>query len=371
MASIRLRNAKYHVQVRRKDQPSVTKSFCHRKDAEVWARQMEILADRNELPNHSKATGNITLGDLVDRYLREITPKKAGAVTERIVLRAFLRHSIAGKELSKIRNKDFASYRDQRLEHIKPQTLKRQLNPLHHMFEIARDEWGVPIVENPLDKLRLKFIDQRRERRLKEGELDRIISEAQKCKNPYVVPVIMFAVETAMRRGEILGVHWDHIDWKHRSVVIPVSKNGYSRVIPLTPKALRTLEELRKGISNGIGVSVATFSLSSPHSKELSGIERKERENDQTCPQSDTVVFPVTANALRLNWERLKKRAEIVDLHFHDLRHEAISRFFEMGLTVPEVALISGHRDPRMLLRYAHGDTKVVQRKLGNCTYAT
>ena len=70
------------------------------------------------------------------------------------------------------------------------------------MFEIARGEWGIPIAENPLDKLRLKFVDQRRERRLKEGELDRIIIEAQKWKNVYVRPIILFAIETAMRRGK-------------------------------------------------------------------------------------------------------------------------------------------------------------------------
>jgi integrase len=75
-------------------------------------------------------------------------------------------------------------------------------------------------------------------------------------------------------------------------------------------------------------------------------------------------LFPMTGNAFRLAWERVKKRAEIVDLRFHDLRHEAISRLFERGLTTPEVAMISGHRDMRMLFRYSHAMREAVLEKL-------
>jgi integrase len=81
-------------------------------------------------------------------------------------------------------------------------------------------------------------------------------------------------------------------------------------------------------------------------------------------PRHEARVFPISANAFRLAWERLKERARVIDLHFHDLRHEAISRFFEKGLNVPEVALISGHRDPRMLFRYTHPKPQAVVEKL-------
>ena len=77
-------------------------------------------------------------------------------------------------------------------------------------------------------------------------------------------------------------------------------------------------------------------------------------------------LFPMSANALRLAWERLKRRAGIRDLRFHDLRHEAISRFFEMGLSIPEVSLISGHKDVRMLLRYTHLRPADVAQKLNS-----
>jgi integrase len=100
-----------------------------------------------------------------------------------------------------------------------------------------------------------------------------------------------------------------------RTLVIPDSKNGKSRQIPLSSEAIDILHPLSA---------------------------------------TDGRLFPITGNGFRLAWERLRRRAGIEDLHFHDLRHEAISRFFEMGLSVPEVALISGHREVRMLFRYTH-----------------
>ena len=82
-------------------------------------------------------------------------------------------------------------------------------------------------------------------------------------------------------------------------------------------------------------------------------------------PQTDTSLMALTGNAIRLAWGKVKKKAGVTDLRFHDLRHEAISRFFEMSLSVPEVALISGHRDPRMLFRYTHLRAEEVGKKFG------
>ena len=112
-----------------------------------------------------------------------------------------------------------------------------------------------------------------------------------------------------MRRGEILNIRTEHINGQ--TLFIPQTKNGHPRTIPLTKRALNILE-------------------------------------------NSELPFAYTPNALRIAWERLKKNGNIIDLHFHDLRHEAISRFFEKGLSMPEFALISGHKDVRMLFRYTH-----------------
>lgn len=325
MATIRKRGDKWQVQIRRTGQHPISRSFITRKDAEAWGRLMEVQADRRDLPADPKALERVTLAELVERYRDSVTVTKRGQGPERIFLTAFLRHRICEKRLSDLTGADFAAYRDERLAKVKLATVKRQLAPIQNMFEIARKEWGLPIRENPPAAMQFNGSDRKRERRLRGNEYDRLIQAAQRAHNPLLLPIIRLAIETGMRRGEILAIRRDHVDLKGRSLTIPQSKNGHSRVIPLTRAAVAILEaHLRQG---------------------------------------DT-LFPLSANALRLGWNRIRRRAAAPDLRFHDLRHEAISRFFERTLSVPEVAAMSGHRDPRMLLRYAHASRRNLLDKL-------
>ena len=147
-------------------------------------------------------------------------------------------------------------------------------------------------------------------------------------QNPHIWPIIVFALEAGMRRGEILGLTSDNITLERQLAYLPLTKNGTSREVPLSIKAVDVLK-------------------------------------DQRSRQNTPTPFPVNANAFRLAWERLRKRADLCDLRFHDLRHEAISRFFEMGLSIPEVALISGHKDAKMLFRYTHLKASNLVTKLG------
>jgi integrase len=324
MATIRKRDSKWQVQVRRSGHRGISRSFVLRKDAIAWAREMEVRADRSEFPVDTTELNRLTLADIVLRYRDTVSIRKRGYAVECIVLTAFLRHPICRKSLAQITSKDFAVYRDERLKSIKPTTLKRELSPLQNMFEVARDEWGLPARENPLSKIRVDIPFQRRERRLKDGELERLTLSAQHCRNPLILPIVLFAVETGMRRSEILSLMWNEVIPAKRLAVLGQTKNGHSRTIPLSTRALSALQRVHK---------------------------------------TEDRIFPMTANAFRLAWERLRARA-VLDLRFHDLRHEAISRFFEMGLSVPEVALISGHRDPRMLFRYTHPLRETILKKL-------
>jgi integrase len=245
MATIRKRGCKFQVQVRRVGQRSVTKSFNNKRDADIWARQTEVLIDRNSLPTDTTIIKNMTVGCLVRRYLEEITPNKKTAMNERYVLKAFLKTKLSQMFLSQVTSSDIAHYRDVRLKSISPAGLKRELVPIRNMFEIARDEWGIPIKENPLSKLKLKGTDNRRERRLKEGEYQKLIQAAETRKNPWIKKVILFAIQTGMRRGEILALHWDQVDLKRQSVTILESKNGYSRTIPINPSTVALLHCFR------------------------------------------------------------------------------------------------------------------------------
>jgi integrase len=326
MATIRKRGIKWQVQVRRAGHRPFSKSFNIRKNAVAWAMQSEVQADRAELPTDPKALRQITLGELVRRYRDSVSPRKKTGPTEKIVLNAFLTRPICVRKLSELCTEDFAAYRDKRLKDIKATSLKRELVPIRHMFEVAKHEWGLPIRENPIDKLKLKAPDQNRERRLRPGEFRRLMEAVQFCRNKLVEPIIRVALASGMRRGEILAIKKTDIDFRGKVLLITETKNGFSRYIPLTNNALEIL---------------------------------KARFDD-----SEGRLFPITPNAFRLAWEHVRARADLDDLHFHDLRHEAISRFFEIGLTTPEVASISGHRDARMLFRYAHAERQRVIRKL-------
>lgn len=334
MATFRRRGQKYEVQIRRSGFPPVSKSFHKLSDAKEWARLIETQADRQELAPSRKSLETTTLSDLVIRYRDEVVPAKKGGDIETIVLNAFLRHSISQQKLSTLSTSDFASYRDERLQVITAKTLKRQLAPLQNMFEHAKAEWGVPLRENPLAKLTLKVIDNKRQRRLREGELSKLLEAGKKTRNRYVVLIVRFALETAMRRGEILSLKWRDIDLERATATILEAKNGHSRTIPLSPAAIVTLQEAKK------------------------------QHTTEETVENNGLIFPITPLALRLSWDRLTRRAKISDLHFHDLRHEAISHLFELGLTVPEVASISGHRDMRMLFRYAHASHAAIRAKL-------
>jgi hypothetical protein len=155
---------------------------------------MEAQADRGDLPSNPKALEKLSLGDLVRRYRDTVSPRKKTAAAERIVLNAFLRHPICSRKLSELRAAHFAAYRDERLQEIKPASLKRSLVPIHHLFEVAKNEWGIPIRNNPLDGLSLDFTDLRRERRLRPGEWACLLDAARTCRNPYVEPIIRLAL---------------------------------------------------------------------------------------------------------------------------------------------------------------------------------
>lgn len=322
MANIRRRDGKWQVQIRRRGLTPLSKTFHNRVDAVAWARQKELQADRQELHPDTKILEELTLADLVERYRDEVSVLKRGGDIETVILNAFLKHSLCRKLLSDITTAHFARYRDERLREVQPQTFKRQVNLLRNIFNVAKQEWDIPVA-NPLANLKLKYIDQRRERRLMAGELDKLVEAASDSRNPLVKPLILLAIETGMRRGELLSISWEHVSLSNSYLTIPVSKNGHSRTIPLTDMAREILMSL-------------------------------ELEDGEDQKEQSAVVFPMTGNALRKSWDRICVRAGIDNLNFHDLRHEAISRFFEMGLNIAEVAAISGHKDVKMLFRYTH-----------------
>jgi integrase len=239
--------------------------------------------------------------------------------------------------VSKLTAADIAAFRDHRLRSVAGPTVRKELNLLGHLLKIGRCEWGANVKPDLVASVRKPENAQGRDRRPSSEEFLRVHQELQKSKNPMVADVALFAMVTGMRRGEVLSLDWENIDLPNQTARLPLTKNGECRVVPLGPRAKAVLARQ---------------------------IEKHPSRSEGSKEKLKGRVFNVSANAIRLAWGRATRRAGVSDLRFHDLRHEAISAFFEMGLSVPEVALISGHKDARMLFRYTHLKAESVVTKL-------
>lgn len=311
MASVRKRNGLWQVQVRSRKHGSTSKSFHKKSDAIAWANCQETLMQNGRWKKRDRH--DTTLRDLMETYLEKVTPMKRGAPQEaRRLMRLLKDRSFMNIRLDEIEPHHFATFRDERLKDGN-RACQYDLVLFRHAWNIARIEWGWSLKQNPISLIRMPKSNPPRERRLREGEYEKLKIAARGSRSWYLWPIIDIAIETAMRRGEILSLKWNNIDWKNRRALLPITKNGRSRWVPLGHNSLDHISELE--------------------------------------PAAEA-IFPITDTAFRQAWDRLRERAKIQNLTFHDLRHEALSRKFENGMSIPEVMAISGHRTASQLFRY-------------------
>ena len=208
-------------------------------------------------------------------------------------------------------NQFLMHYREARKSCVGPQTLKHEINLVRRILKLAEAEWGLDLPQG-VPSVRLPRLPSGRQNRCPESALRAITAG---MASPYR-ELTLLAAETGMRRSELVRINQEHIDWSRPQIWVPESNNGRARTVPLSTAA---------------SVALRGYLSTASHS--------------QVKPDSLSQSFSCAA-----------KRAGYPDIRFHDLRHEAISRFFELGYNVPQVAAISGHRDFRMLARYAHAD---------------
>ncbi|TIX46650.1 MAG: site-specific integrase [Mesorhizobium sp.] len=328
MATIRRLRGKWQAQVRRKGIPPRAKSFDAKSDAEKWARNLEAELDRSGSLPDPRPAEQMTVRKMFERYLREITPGKRSASSETYRIKAMMTRSIAHRTLAMLTPQHVAEYRDERLAVVSSATVIRELNSLGHAIDIARKEWGVHLAQNPCRLIRRPKPPRGRDRRLAPGEEETLLAAADTGRNRWMRPLIVLALETAMRQGELLGLTWSNVDLDKRIAHLPLTKNGDTRDVPLSSRALTVLRDLNEN-----------------HTGEL--------------------VLPTTKSAVVQAWGHLRDRANAPDLHFHDLRHEAVTRLIERGFNVIEASTISGHKELRMLQRYSHLRAQDLADRLG------
>jgi len=331
MATIEKRGPyQFRAKIRKKGFKPVSRTFTYLKDAREWAKQKESEMERGLYFDTSEAE-NTTLFEALERYSREITPQKKGAYAELQRIRSWQQRSIAHCSLATIRGQDMASFREQRLaEGMAVNTIRNELKIISHLYTVAQKEWGMESLSNPVKHIRLPHGANARDRRLENDEKKRLVDTAKKVRSQVIEPIIIIALETAARRSEIASMEWTHIDLKKKTWFLPNTKNGSARTIPLSTRAIAVLEKQKTKPLNITGR-----------------------------------IFPIKPDSITQAFVRCCKAAKIDDLHFHDLRHEATSRFFELGLNMMEVASITGHKDLKMLKRYTHLRAEDLAAKLG------
>lgn len=327
MATFRQRGNRWQAQVRRQGQPIETKSFVTRLDAERWARGIETEMDRGGYVNQSEAH-RITFGALIDRYLVEVLPSLKGAPVDAIRLKALKRNRLCALSVAALTPEHIARFRDARLAIVSNGTVIRELAYISSIINHARREWGIHI-QNPVALVKKPTSPKGRDRVFTLAEQAKILSDLlpKGRQSKWMHPLVVIALETAMRRGELLALDWRDVDLHRRIATLQDTKNGDRRSVPLSNKAAETL-------------------LNLPRS---------------SCGK----VFPMTSCAVSAALKRTLARLQISDARFHDLRHTAITQIASKLPNVIELSAVSGHKSLRMLQRYYHPDVQELAKKLG------
>jgi integrase len=323
MATVRQRNGRWQAIVKRTGFPSQTRTFGLRRDALKWATAQERLLDTGEWQDATEAR-RTTMAALLDRYLREVTPHKRGAVPEQYRIAVLKRSTLAKFAPAAITSGMVASYRDARLQEVSPATVNRDLQVLRHVFNIAMQEWGIAIAINPVRLVARAREAGARDRVLTNQERQALLDACSQCLNPWVRPVVFFALETAARRGEILSLPWKAVDLTSCTAMVD-GKTG-PRTIPLSGPCVSMLKVLPRSI------------------------------NGQ--------VFPVSKSALEQAFRRAAQRADVKNFTFHDIRHDSLTRLAKLGFSVLELRAISGHTSANMLQRYVSIDASDLAQKM-------
>ena len=347
MAYFRKRSGAWEATIDKKGFKRLSRTFDTKAEAEAWAKVEESEMVRGVFVSRQESEST-TLSEALDRYEREVIPSKKGAIQESMRIRIWKRTPLANRSIASIQGKDIAAYRDARLKEVAPNTVRHELAILSHLYTIAVKEWGMAGLLNPVQQIRAPKMPAGRDRRLLPGEMEKIIAASE---SPVLPDIVQFAIETGMRQSEISGMTWDMVDLKKRTMTLLVTKNGDKRVVPLSSEAVRILSGLLRRI--------------------------------------DGKVWGITSHAVAVAWRRAVSRARavyekeckekkekpdtsfLVDLTFHDLRHEATSRFFEKGFNVMEVASITGHKTLQMLKRYTHLKAEDLAKRMDGMVFSS
>jgi len=321
----------YRVQVRLKGHPIQSATFSRKTDAKRWAQQTEsaIREGRHFKTAESKKH---TVGQLIDRYILNVLPTKPKSQKKQTAQLTWWKKQLGAYSLADIRPALIAEVRDRlarertiRGSKRSSATVVRYMAALSHAFTIAVREWGW-LEANPMSKVTRPKESRGRVRFLSDSERPRLLQACKASNNRYLYPIVVLALSTGMRQGEIMNLTWADVDLKRKQITLHDTKNGERRVAPLAGHALTLLTRLAK--IKRIDTNLLFPSLS---------------------PQKPQNPFDI-----RHPWLRAVDKAIIKNFRFHDLRHSTASYLAMNGASLAEIAEVLGHKTLQMVKRYSH-----------------
>lgn len=315
-------NMTYRARVRISGMPDKSATFATRSQAKLWAQKMEAeIRQGRYFPKQEDKER--TFGEFIDRYIEKELPKKPKSLVKQTSQLLWWKKHLGAYFLCHISPSMLAELRDRLLEETtcrgklrSSSTVNRYLAALSQALTIAVKEWGW-LKENPLSKISRLREGKARERYLEKEEIARLLDTCRQSKSPYLYGIVVFALGTGARRGEILNLKWEDVDFIRSVATFRGTKNGETRTVPLSRSVLECLEQERK-----------RRIVFSPH------------------------VFPCAE--IRTAWENVIEKANLKELRFHDLRHTAASHLAMNGASTLEIAAILGHKTLSMVKRYSH-----------------
>jgi integrase len=309
-------------------------SFATKAEAVAWAAEVE----RGIVAGAGGAVARKSLADLLERYRDDVSARKRGERWERTRIDRMLRDDAAlcALRLSDLSQSNFAAWRDRRLTEVSAATVRRDWTLLSHAFSVAINEWRW-LTTHPLRGVRQPPEPAARDRLISDHEIELLLHALGYARDAAPLTItsrvgaaLLFAIETAMRAGEIVGLQWPRVDLAGRVATLLMTKNGTARQVPLSREALRILDQL----------------------------------DPVTAPREDRRCFGIASTqSLDALFRKAKARAGVEGLTFHDSRHTAITRLARR-LDVLALARMVGHRDIRMLQIYFNPSATDMARRL-------
>lgn len=316
MATFRKRGNSWRVEIN-KHGVRQSATFRTKAQAQAWATKTEA-----DLYDGVPTVADKTLGQLLEKYAREVSVKKRGHKWENDRINLFQRDPVCQIKLSKLGPSELADWRDRRLKVVSPGSVRREWNLLNHAINIAIREWEW-LQKNPLKNLTRPTPPPSRDRRISPDEIDQILYAAgndYSNKISRTGAAFLFAIETGMRAGEIAALRPENIDLEHRVAHLSHTKNGTARNVPLSARAVEILKEVGD--------------------------------------------FDLTTEQISTLFRKIKNRTQIENLTFHDTRHEAITRLSKK-LDVLDLARMVGIRDLKILMVYYNATASEIAERLG------